>query len=149
VSQRIGHLARRFFGALSPAPPTPDDEAWATSQLTAGEVELWQQMANPDRRHAITVARRFHALRPAAARPEMAAALLHDVGKLDAGLGTVMRVVATLVGPRTDRFRRYHDHVAIGAQMLAAAGSDELTVALVGGEGPAGAAAALAAADDV
>lgn len=149
MSARAGHLVRRFFGALSPAPPPPDDEHWAESQLTAGEVELWRRMANPDRRHAITVARRFGELRPGAARPEVAAALLHDVGKVDAGLGTMMRVVATLVGPRTERFRRYHDHETIGARMVAAAGSDELTVELVGGRGPADAAAALAAADDV
>ena len=38
-------------------------------------------------------------------RDEMAAALLHDVGKVECGLGTFGRVAATVVGPRTQRFR--------------------------------------------
>ncbi len=76
----------------------------------------------------------------------MAGALLHDVGKTASGLGTLRRVVATLVGPRTDRLRRYHDHEAIGADMAARAGSDPVTVALIRGEGPG--ADDLQAADD-
>ncbi len=77
----------------------------------------------------------------------MAGALLHDIGKLDSGLGTFGRVVATVVGPRTDRFRRYHDHERIGADLLAAAGSSAATLELVQGRGRA--AAALAEADHV
>ena len=57
----------------------------------------------------------------------MAGALLHDVGKLESGLGTLARVVATIVGPRTARFRRYHDHERIGADLLVAAGSTPVT----------------------
>ena len=57
--------------------------------------------------------------RPAADRAEVAGALLHDVGKVEAGLGTFGRVVATVVGPRTERFRTYHDHEAIGARLAA------------------------------
>ena len=48
-------------------------------------------------------------------RDEMAGALLHDVGKLDAGLGTFGRVLATVVGPRTATVPHYHDHERIGA----------------------------------
>ena len=59
--------------------------------------------------------RRFLELRPAATRPQMAGALLHDVGKVQSGLGTWGRVAATIVGPRTRRFRQYHDHEQIGA----------------------------------
>jgi hypothetical protein len=55
--------------------------------------------------------------------------------------------MATLVGPRTARFRQYHDHEALGASMLADAGSDPVTVELVQGRGSA--AADLRAADDV
>ena len=77
----------------------------------------------------------------------MAGALLHDVGKVEAGLGTFSRVVATVVGPRTRRFRLYHDHEALGARLAAAAGADVVTVALIEGRGPA--AADLRAADDV
>jgi hypothetical protein len=141
------HLATRFATSLSPAPPAADDVAWAGAFLTVGERALWERMSAADRRHSITVARRFVDRRPDATRPEVAGALLHDVGKVEAGLGTWSRVVATLVGPRTRRYRRYHDHEAVGARLAAAAGADPVTVALVEGTGPA--AADLRAADDV
>ena len=92
-------------------------------------------MANQDRRHSVEVARRFHAAAAGRDGAEMAGALLHDVGKVEAGLGTFGRVAATIVGPRTDRFRRYHDHEAIGAGLAAAAGADPVTVALIEGRG--------------
>ena len=141
------HLGRRFVTSLSGAPPAARDVAWAGEHLGPGERALWDRMSAADRRHSIEVARRFVSRRPAAARVEVAGALLHDVGKIEAGLGTFGRVVATVVGPRTARFRRYHDHEAIGAGLAAAAGADPVTVALVAGSGPA--AADLRAADDV
>ncbi len=141
------HLVRRFAGSLSRRPPSLDDVRWAEAHLLPIEVAMWRKMSNVDRRHHVLVARRFLAARPAATRAELAGALLHDVGKVEAGLGTVGRVVATVVGPRTARFRTYHDHEAIGARWLADAGSDPATVALVRREGPA--ARALAAADDL
>jgi hypothetical protein len=141
------HLVRRFAGSLSRRPPSAADEGWARGWLADGEWALWQQLAVADRRHAVLVARRFVDRRPSATRAEMAGALLHDVGKIDAGLGTLARVVATVVGPRTDRFRRYHDHERIGAELLEAAGSDPVTVALVRGSGDAF--ADLRAADDI
>jgi hypothetical protein len=150
-----GHLVRRFFGSLSPRPPTPADEAWAESQLTPGERELWRQMANPDRRHAVVVARRFEAGYTPRSREATAGALLHDVGKVRCGLGTFERVLATLLGARFSRGRyaRYHEHEAIGAELCAAAGSDPLTVAMVLDEDradlPPGLLAALHAADEV
>jgi putative nucleotidyltransferase with HDIG domain len=93
------------------------------------------------------VARRFVAIRPAATTPEIAGALLHDIGKLESSLGVAGRVVATVVGPRGPRFRAYHDHEDLGAAMLRAAGSDEVTVELVAGRGDAS--PDLAAADRV
>ncbi|MGI9028889.1 MAG: hypothetical protein ACR2HP_02735 [Ilumatobacteraceae bacterium] len=138
---------RRFVTSLSPRPSAPEDEVWAESMLRFEERELWRQMANADRRHAVTVARRFLDRRPDATRAEVAGALLHDVGKVDAGLGTFGRVVATVVGARTKRFRTYHDHEAIGARMAAEAGADQVTIDLIAGDGPA--AADLAWADHV
>lgn len=140
------HLVRRFLTSLSTRPPSADAEDWARDHLTDGEVALWPQMAVTDRRHAIAVARRFIARRPDASRPEVAGALLHDVGKVESGLGTFGRVLATVAGPRTTRFRAYHDHEALGARMAEAAGSDPVTVALIQRRGPA--AADLRAADD-
>ena len=54
-------------------------------------------MSGPDRRHAAGVARAVQrALGHEASRPVLAAALLHDVGKVESGLRTYGRVVATL-----------------------------------------------------
>ncbi len=142
----VTHLARRFVSSLSRREPDAAETAWVDSQLLDGELELWRRMSVADRRHAITVARRFDAS-GRWSRDEMAAALLHDVGKLDSDLGTIGRVVATVVGPRTARFRRYHDHERIGAEMLTAAGSSDITTELVLGRGHA--AKALRDADDI
>lgn len=131
------HLARRFVTSLPPAPPDPSDEIWAERHLLAGERALWIRLSNQDRRHSVAVARRFAEARPGATRSEIAGALLHDVGKIECDLGTFGRVAATLLGPRTERFRLYHDHEAIGADLAAAAGSDPATVELVDERGPA------------
>lgn len=130
------HLARRFFTSLPPTPPRPADEAWVDGQLLDSERRLWVRFSNQDRRHSIDVARRFCDARPESNRAEIAGALLHDIGKIQCGLGTFGRVVATVVGPRTRRFRIYHDHEEIGARLAAEAGSDPVTVDLVAGRGP-------------
>src|SRR3954452_22532147 len=86
------HLISRFFGSLRPGSPKPADEEWGTSQLLPGEVDVWRSMWNPDRRHAIGVARRVErALGTEASRPVLAAALLHDAGKTASGLHTYGR----------------------------------------------------------
>lgn len=145
------HLVRRFLGSLSRRPPADADLAWVRSTLLPAELSLWMRFDAADQRHSIEVARRFVALRPASARAEVAAALLHDIGKLDAALGTFGRVTATLVGARTERFRRHHDHERIGAEMLRTVGSDAITVALVGADESADEPAldALRRADDI
>jgi putative nucleotidyltransferase with HDIG domain len=142
-----GHLARRFFTSLSRTEPPAADTEWALAQLLPGEAELWSRLVVQDRRHSLLVARRFVELADAPSRAEVAGALLHDIGKLDCGLGTFARVVATLVGPHGRRLRRYHDHQRIGAELLRQAGSSPATIDLAQGRGRA--AAALSAADDV
>lgn len=134
---KLHHLVPRFLGSLSDTPPSADDEAWVAEHLLDGERSLWAQLSNQDRRHSVTVARRFVEVRPQANRAQIAGAILHDIGKIECGLGPYGRVVATLVGRRTARFRSYHDHEDIGAQMVADAGSDPATIQLVGGAGPA------------
>jgi predicted HD phosphohydrolase len=143
---KVAHLARRLAGSLSQRPPSAADEEWARSFLSPWERDLWNRFQYPDRRHAIEVARRFTSLRSGATRDEVAGALLHDIGKVESGLGTLGRVAATLVGARTDRFRLYHAHEMVGAQLLRRAGSSAVTVELVEGGGPA--APYLRAADD-
>jgi hypothetical protein len=135
------HLARRFLGSLSPRPLDPGDVAWVDEVLLDDELALWARMPLADRKHAARVARDVaRRLGPDATRPVLAAALLHDVGKVEAGLGTLARALATLVGRgRTARWEgrsgfrgrlaRYLRHDVIGADLLAASGSDPLTVA--------------------
>jgi hypothetical protein len=137
IPVKVWHLVARFFTSLSSSPPPPADEEWVDEQLMPGERGLWVQMSNQDRRHSALVARRFALRRPGATRAELAGAMLHDVGKLECGLGTFGRVAGTIVGPHGRRFTAYHDHEAIGARMAADVGSDPVTVELIAGEGPA------------
>lgn len=139
------HLARRFFGSLVPGGPPLADDAWARASLQAGEIALWERMSGADRRHAVGVARRTaESLGESARDPVIAAALLHDVGKVSSGFGPFRRAMATLIAELVGHERcralrtrsgirgqvgRYLSHDAIGADLLAQAGSDELTVA--------------------
>jgi len=96
------HLARRFVGALWPAPPPAGDTAWVATVLNERELTVWSRQPNHDQRHSIRVAREVVALLAGteyADDPRWAeAALMHDIGKLDAGLGVFGRVAATLAG---------------------------------------------------
>jgi hypothetical protein len=131
------HLAVRFVTSLPPGPPDVRDEIWAEDHLLPGELALWRRMSNQDRRHSVQVAKRFVRRRGGATRSEVAGALLHDVGKVQCGLGTFGRVAATLLGRRTWRFSAYHDHEEIGADLAVLAGSDPVTAELIAGRGPA------------
>jgi len=137
VLTRPHHLAARLLTSLSNRPPEVAEEVWAESSLLPGEVILWRQMSNQDRRHSAKVARRFVLARPSASRAEIAGALLHDVGKIECRLGTWGRVAASVVGSRTERFRLYHDHEHIGSLLADVAGSDPATVELIDERGPA------------
>jgi hypothetical protein len=138
-----GHLIQRFIGSLRPGGPGAVETGWAEEQLLPGEVELWRRMAGADRRHAAGVARRVEGrLGDRATRPVLAAALLHDVGKTVAHLGTYGRVVATLSAAvagrehavawsETQGFTRrvglYLEHPRLGGDLLELAGSEPLT----------------------
>ncbi len=148
------HLANRFFGSLAPMGPAAASQTWAESNLLPSEVELFNSMSGADRRHAIAVARRAellldkrHNTHPG--RDFVAAALLHDIGKLGARLGTFGRVFGTLLalalgrerivawaredqapdeGSLKARFGAYLIHDRVGAALLQQAGSGDLTV---------------------
>lgn len=140
---KAGHLAKRFVGSLWPFGPRREADEWARSQLLDTELELWNRMCSQDRRHSIGVARRVEEMLGAQAdRPVLAAALLHDVGKVDSNLGTFLRVVATMsaaVAGRetaelwvrstgvTRRIGLYLKHPEIGGDLLGMAGSDPFT----------------------
>ena len=122
------HLIRRFFQSIVDKGPDPVQEAWLLGLLSGAESALYRQMSPADRSHAVRSAR-CPALVDDAQR---AAAALHDVGKIQADLGTWARVGATLMGvlfPRglRGRWAEYQDHPRLGAEMLREAGSAQLT----------------------
>ena len=146
---KFAHLAKRFVLSLVPSQVQEIERQWVHSVLTQSELVLWNNMMVQDRRHSVMVGRRFVKHRPTASQSEIAGALLHDVGKSVARLGSFARVIATLVGPRTSRFRQYHDHERIGATMLRSIGSDELTISMVEGSCVGELKQSLSRADDI
>ena len=147
MSLRPVHRVRRFFSSVVPGRPADQDLAWAGSFLTDDERRLFAKMTSNDQRHLVGVARAVERHGVDGHPPEqwvMAAALLHDVGKTVAGLGTYGRVVATLseaVGGKsmatawtessgfTRRVGLYLQYPGLGADLLRLAGSDERVVA--------------------
>ena len=135
-----GHLARRFFGALRPGGPSPEDRAWVETVLIRAKFALWARQPGHDQRHSAGVARQVEAA--LAGGPHagdtrwLACALLHDIGKLASGLGVSARVLATLFGRATDgaggrlggtagmrrRIALYLRHPELGADMIELAG---------------------------
>jgi len=113
------HLARRAFTSFRNHPLLPEEVAVVEDILLPAEFALWGQMQNRDQRHSLEVLRRFDALYTPATRDERAAALLHDVGKCESPLGWVGRIVATMLGDRTDSFRTYLNHEQIGLALIA------------------------------
>lgn len=116
---RMGHLVRRWRSSLGRSPIDPVDLDLVRSTLLPKELELWSSMALADRRHSIHVARRFVEFVPQAEPAEIAAALLHDIGKSVRPLSTSARVVATLLAPvvRRRRWDEYYRHEEIGLEL--------------------------------
>src|SRR5687768_17393517 len=94
---KVVHLAKRFVGSLRRGAPAR--EQWALDLLSPAEQALWRRMPDADRRHAVDVAWSL------GDRPDevLVAALLHDVGKIESGLGTFGRVGATIAGVVRER----------------------------------------------
>lgn len=149
--RRASHLSRRFVTSLWPAAPRADDDAWVRDVLRPGEYALWSRLPNHDRRHSIAVARRVErtlaGTRFADDDQWLAAALLHDVGKLDARLGVFARVGATVAGAAaghdmadvwsekrgiTRRVGLYLRHPELGAQQIRLAGGHDAAVSWAG-----------------
>jgi putative nucleotidyltransferase with HDIG domain len=122
---------------------------WVRSVLSPNEMHLWTKSAREDQQHSLVVLKRLLNIMPDAGKAVQAAALLHDIGKFESDLGTFLRVVATVVGPRTKRFAKYHDHEQIGLKMLEEAGSNPEIIALMSGNGDPKLVAILALADDI
>jgi hypothetical protein len=138
-------LARRVLVANARVRVDPAAEAWVRSVLTPPELDLWNRQSSYDRNHAVRVARRVER-RLASTRYGRdtlwpGAALMHDVGKLQADLSPYGRVIAALAskvvslaaarrwarsanGARR-RIGLYLTHGEVGADMIRAAGGRE------------------------
>ena len=143
MSARPGHLVARFFGSLVPRRVTSSDAAWVASLLTPPEQSLWAKLGRADQNEGVGVARRADRDLDRGVDHHddyLAAALLHDVGKLDAGFGPYRRAVATVAGSVASRgtieawkerrgFTRrcalYLDHAELGALRVRVAGGRE------------------------
>jgi hypothetical protein len=151
VIQRGAHLVSRFCASLRPGGPPSGDVSWISTCLAPGELVLWQRMPGADRRESVRVARRVERALTATAHAGderwIVAAVLHDVGKTEARLGTVGRAVATMAGAVAGhdmarswqarrgfarRFALYLRHDEIGADMLRMAGARAETIAWAG-----------------
>lgn len=143
------HLVKRFFGSVSPTPLDELEQAWVKEVLSIREHDLWLTQAVVDQRHSHDIGRRFVVIRPQASRDEIAGALLHDIGKIDADLGIMARVIATVLPVPIPRFSAYRHHQQRGAQMLNEIGCNETTIALVAGHPDGDALRALNRADDI
>lgn len=141
------HLVARFFGSVVPRRVRDADRLWVRDKLSPQEFQLWSKMRRADAVESIGVARRV----AASANPDdvmrddmIAAALLHDIGKLDSELGTYGRVVATvaakLVGRSmvhawvhssgfTRRCGLYLQHPELGGVRIRLAGGREIAAA--------------------
>ena len=143
------HLVKRFFGSFHSTPLDAVEQVWVQEVLSDREFDLWKSQATVDQRHSFDIAHRFLQIRPNATRDERAGALLHDIGKIDARLGVVARVIATLVPLPTRRFSMYRHHQAHGAQLLKTICCSEETIALVAGHPDSDALRALVQADNI
>lgn len=137
---KLVHLTKRFLTSLVARPPDGEEEAWVASRLLPAEFDLWRRQNRYDRRHTYEVARRVEEAlsgTPHAGGPWPAAALLHDIGKVEAEVGLVSRVVVTVAivvlgRPRVSakarrpgwlgRAGRYADHPRLGAELVERAG---------------------------
>lgn len=147
MSLDLRNRVPRFFESLRPGAPASTDLDWANSWLNDRERSLFSRMSNPDQRHAIRVTRRVddaYCLDDPPKSVALAASLLHDIGKVECGLGTYGRVIAALceaVGGRdmaelwqqksgfTRRVGLYLRYTEIGVDLLSLAGSDDLVTA--------------------
>ncbi len=141
---RTRHLAVGFAYDVSPLGPGRRRSAWASQFMTEPERRAFSRMPGRDRREGIRTARRYLRGRdtpghqPGGGDVLVAAALLHDVGKRESGLGVLGRALATVSGAlvgadmagiwtERDGFVRrvglYLRHAEIGEQMLTVIGA--------------------------
>jgi len=128
---RPNHLVRRFFGSLRARRPVPEDQLVVAGLLTPAEAALFWAQPVADQSHGVASFRAV--IRDQPSRRDLGrAALLHDVGKRHAGLGTMGRSIASALAfahiAVSGRYAAYLDHGSLGAADLRHAGSDPLSI---------------------
>ncbi len=138
-------LAARAWQALRRDADSDADRAWARSLLGPPEFAIWMRQTPYDRRHSVRVARRVEERLAGTAHAGdarwLAAALMHDVGKAEAGLSALSRAAAALVNRvvgldtarrwarsrrgRLGRIGLYLIHGEVGARLIREAGGRE------------------------
>ncbi len=129
------HLIRRTWYSIRPPNISSAILTEIATLLSDDELGLWHQMSRADRSHSVMVLQRFDLLSQGAPPEARAGVLLHDVGKICSDLNTFERIAATILGPRTEKFRRYHQHEELGRHQLVQAKSDALTIETASGKG--------------
>ncbi|MFL3012117.1 MAG: HDIG domain-containing metalloprotein [Acidimicrobiales bacterium] len=145
--QNLSHLIKRFWFSLKPGKLSEEDLRWVGFHLSEGEFLYWEKLSMADRHHSFQVAKQAESEIGEEGKEFIAAALLHDIGKLESGFGTFGRVFATLCcflfpirkmekwSERTKGLRRrlvdYAKHPALGAELLIGIGSRQQVVTWV------------------
>jgi hypothetical protein len=126
----LPHLVRRFIGTITAKPLTAPEQDRVAALLAPGEAALFWAQAPADRRHAYDTMARTEAVSDDST--VLAAALLHDVGKVAGSRNALARSLATVLDalgwPMPAAMRRYRDHGQIGAELLEATGASTLAV---------------------
>jgi putative nucleotidyltransferase with HDIG domain len=126
-----GHLASRFFDYLRARPLDEAEIQDVRALLSDEEARLYFDQSPRDQAHGYAAAM---VVRAACVDREetLKAALLHDVGKTQARLGLLGRILASLMiklrVPLSRRMAAYRDHGPMGAAELSEAGSATLVV---------------------
>lgn len=148
MNRSPSHLVRRAVSSLSRAQLGLTEIDRVRQVLLPAEMTLWLLHQPRDQRHSLAVWDRFVAAYSHATIDEQRAALLHDIGKSAFQVGWLGRIVATLIGGRTEKLQKYLDHELIGVEMLQGVSSAR-TLDILSGAASDSAALAIFAADDV
>ena len=108
---KVAHLSGRFVGALWPGPPRAEPTSRGSSRCSPRRASRsCRRQPNHDRATRSASPATCRRGSPAPSTPTIRAgspaALLHDIGKLDARLGVYGRVVATMSGAAAGREHR-------------------------------------------
>lgn len=126
----LAHLSSRFFDVLLYRPLDAAERVTVETWLTPDLADIFFAQPEADQRHGYEAG--LHVMAAGTEPDVVVAAVMHDVGKREAGLGILGRVIASLfimTGlPLTRRMQLYRDHGMTAAAELAALGAPPLAI---------------------